>query len=77
MILGGLHTAAEGDTTRTEQGQSNQWSDGVWRRGGCGVLVRREGGAGVLPQKRCDWTLTSFVSPLPVYLFLVQSPKSF
>ncbi len=23
---------------------------------GCGVLVRREGGAGVLPQKRRDWT---------------------
>ena len=23
---------------------------------GCGVLARREGGAGVLPQKRCDWT---------------------
>ena len=22
----------------------------------CGVLARREGGAGVLPQKRCDWT---------------------
>ena len=29
---------------------------GVGGRGGCGVLVRREGGAGVLPQKRCDWT---------------------
>jgi hypothetical protein len=22
----------------------------------CGVLARGEGGAGVLPQKRCDWT---------------------
>ena len=22
----------------------------------CGVLARREGGAGVFPQKRCDWT---------------------
>ena len=48
VTLGGLHRAAERDTTRgTEQSG-----------GGVGVvswLVRRGGGASVLPQKRCDW----------------------
>ena len=49
--LGGLHTAAE-RIQPAEQEQRPGEGGGV----GCGALARREGGAGVLPQKRCDWT---------------------
>ena len=51
VTLGGLYTAAE-RIQPAEQEQRPGGGVGV----GCGVLARREGGAGVLPQKRCDWT---------------------
>ena len=51
VTLGGLYTAAE----RIQPAEQEQRpGEGVGVR--CGVLARREGGAGVLPQKRCDWT---------------------
>ena len=51
VTLGGLYTAAE----RLQPAEQEQRpGEGLGVR--CGVLARREGGAGVLPQKRCDWT---------------------
>ena len=47
---GPLHTAAE-RIQPAEQEQRPGEGGGVR----CGVLARREGRAGVLPQKRCDW----------------------
>ena len=51
VTLGGLYTAAE-RIQPAEQEQRPGEGGGVR----CGVLARGEGGAGVLPQKRCDWT---------------------
>ena len=51
VTLGGLYTAAE----RLQPAEQEQRpGEGLGVR--CGVLARREGGAGVLPQKRCNWT---------------------
>ena len=46
-----LYTAAE-RIQPAEQKQRPGEGGGVR----CGVLARGKGGAGVLPQKRCDWT---------------------